>query len=509
MTRRFLRPSIRAAGALLVLLLAGPALGEPVGDEQSRLLEVRRWQIELSSARADMARAEELFAEGLVSQAEMERQKARVAGAQLSYQQAVLSLLSVEPRVTVQRAVKERFADGRRSVNLTVVNLTPTFDDEQFRMLDNFEGGDPLPDSLRTRDLRDVFVSLKNAGETDQLGRLLQRGTTIGLPYEVHMDELPYGQPRTLRFELLRDVDSVLVSVTYKGQIQEIDLQLEQGQSDRAATVSSAQLSQEADLGSQARYALRLERSTVDQRNLQLRVLGLPRQISYSFIDPGTEARLTQLQFPPGVTHQDLGLRLHLPERADDEVPLDEPLGFWVAALEADEAERLDEEAPDPEALAASQAGLLRLELVARGTGRIELSAPTLFSEVRRGEPVVTTLLVRNTGSRRLDNVHTAVDAPPGWRVEVAPEHLPSLPMRQERELGLRVEAPPDVPVGDYELRIRTDGTTGDRRLPPEEKIYRISIQARSKMGALTTTLGLLVLLVVGVVVGGMRLARR
>ena len=58
---------------------------------------------------------------------------------------------------------------------------------------------------------------------------------------------------------------------------------------------TSTQISQEADLGAQATYSLVLGRSTVDVRSFELKVLNLPQQIDYSFVDPTTEARLSQL----------------------------------------------------------------------------------------------------------------------------------------------------------------------------------------------------------------------
>jgi hypothetical protein len=495
----------------LLGLLALPLAAQPaVRNDESRILDVRRRQLELRSAQSELTRTEELFKQGLVSQAVLERSQADLAERQLDYQQAVLGVLNMEPRASVRRAVKVQTPDGRRLVRLTIANLTPAFDDAQFRMLNNFEGAEPLPDALRTRHLRDLFISLQDTGEPDPAGRAVGRGTTIALPYELHLSELRYGSSRTLEFQLLRDVDSVLVAIGHKGQVQEIDLQLEQAGTERVVEVTSAQVSQETDLGGQATFDLRLERPTVDMRSLQLRVLGLPAQISHSFLDPKSEARLSQVTFPPGVTQQGLGLRLFLPDRADDRVRIDQPLAFWVVvAGDAQAASFPEGQTITPEQILASKAGALRLEVIPRGVGRIEVLAGSLFSQIRAGESAETTLQVRNTGTRRLDNVQLTARAPLGWRIEMQPEVVPALDIQQDREIRLKITPPADVDMGDYEVRIKAESFANNREVPSEEKIYRVGVKARSRIWTSAAVLGTLLLVVVGVVISGLKLMRR
>ncbi len=361
-------------------------------DEQRRWLEVRRRQIELQAARQEVKRMEELFAEGLVPKAKLDQARTDLDKAQLSYQEAVLSLLALEPHISVRQAVKYQTADGRKFVRLTVANLTPTFDDSQFRLLQNFEGADPIPEELRQRDVQDIFVSLKDPGEqlsgslTGTIAERSARGTTISLPYERHIPRLNYGEEKTMEFQLLRDVSSVIVSVSYKGQTLEQIVQLQQSEGESTVTVSSTQFSQEADLGGQATYDLRLERSTVDVRSFELKVVNLPRQITYSFIDPSTQARLSQINFPAGVTEQRLGLRLFLPERADEQVKIDQPLEFWVLVMDKTQAQRFQQERIySPGEIEQSRAGRVRLVVIPRGVGRIEVSAVSLFSEISDG----------------------------------------------------------------------------------------------------------------------------
>lgn len=482
-----------------------------VSDEQRRFLEVRRRQIELQTARQEVKLMEELFSKGLVPKTKLDQARTELEKAQLSYQEAVLSLLALEPRISVRRAVKSQTADGRKLVRLTIANLTPTFDDSQFRLLSNFEGADPIPDELRRRDVQDIFISLKDPGEsagaTTERGA---RGTTISLPYEIHIPKLAYGEEKTLEFQLLRDVASVIVSASYKGQTLEQVIQLQQAEGERTVTVTSTQFSQEADLGGQATYDLRLERSTVDVRSFELKVVNLPRQISYSFIDPNTQARLSQITFPAGVTEQRLGLRLFLPERADEQVRIDEPLEFWALVMDERQARQFQaERIYSPAEIEDSRAGRVRLLIIPRGVGRIEVSAVSLFSEIQTGEAVETTITIRNAGTRRLDNIKLTAEYPLNWRVEIQPDIIPALEINREEVVKLKIVPPPDVTVGDYEVRIKTESYAYGRRVPSEDKIYRVSVKAQTSLWATLGLIGGLLALVIGIVIFGIKLTKR
>lgn len=498
--------------ALALLLLASVSLlpistasADSVTDMQRRVLEVRRRQVELRAERAELDRKQLLFKEGLISSVEIDRARTSVEKAQLGYQEAILSLLSLQPRIAVTEAIKYQDEVGRKFVRLTVENLTPTFDDEQFNLLNNFEGAEPIPEELKTRDIRDIFISLQDTG-----GAGSGRGTTIALPYELHIPQLRYGESRTITFQFLRDVQQLVVAATYMGQLREIDIQLQQAESGSAVEISSTQLSQEGDLGTQVNYALRLERSSVDVRGFQLRVLNLPRQITWSFVDPASGARLSQLNFPAGVTRQDLELRLFLPEQADAEVSLDAPRQFLAVASPIGDPLDLTPSRPwSLEEILKSGAGALSLEVVPRGIGKIEVAAATLFSEIKSGEQVRAQLTLRNRGTRQLDTVRILAEGPLGWKTEIVPDRVPSIELGKEADVELRVTPPEDVSVGDYEVRIRTESYAYNRRVPSEDKNYRINVKPGSNLlGTLLLILALCTL-VAGAVFFTIKLTRR
>ena len=509
MLREIKRRFLIAYSLMVLLLPVVHATGTDQGDEQRRFLEVRRRQIDLQAARKQLDRSEKLASQGLVPQTEVERERNNVSLAQLNYQQAVLALLDLQPRISVKSAVKTRTVEGRQFVRLVIANLTPTFDDSQFRLLSDFEGADPIPESLRSRSVSDIFVALRDSGafsnESGAVG--VGAGATISLPYEAHIPRLSYGENRTLNFQLLRDVDAVTVALTYKNQTQEIPIQLQYASTNGEIQISSPQSSLEADLGSSATYELSFERPSVDVRSFRLSVANVPREISYSFIDLESQSRLSQIDFSPGVIRKSLGLKLFLPERAGDQVIIDRPIEFLALAL--DEASGSKAPLNALSHLETSGSGVIRLAIIPRGVGRIETVAPSLFSEIDRGQAVETSLTLRNNGTRRLDNIRVTAQCPGDWRSEITPDLIHSLESGSESIAAVKIIPPPDVSTGDYEIRIRTESFADNRRIQTDDKVYRISIKHRASLLSTGALVGGLLVIVLGVVVFGVKLTKR
>lgn len=496
----------------LAISLAPSVLGQGSGvaGERRWLIELRRQQLELREAQSHLERVRELADQGLVSQTELEQAEVGLRKAHIDYQEALLNLFAQQPKISVERAVKSQGEDGRKWVELTVVNLTPQFSLSHLRLLDDIQGGEPIPKSLTTRAVGDIFISLQDTGEPNLQGRTGERGTTIALPYEVHVPRLEYGERKSLSFQLLRDVSSVVAAISYHGFERELDIQLQQAETERSASLSSTQISQEVDLGSQATFDLRLERSTVDSASFYLQVLNLPAQISASFVDPETSARLSQINLPAGVTNKILNLRLSLPERAGGEVVIGQPVEFWaVVANSRAMQELLESRSYGAEEIQASRAGYVRLELIPRGVGKIEVNAPTLFTEIVRGDAAAVSLSIRNAGTRPLINVEVRAETPMDWRVQIEPRLIQALPVGDEREVTVEVEPPGDVPIGDYEVRIKTICYADNRPVPSEDKLYRLTVKGQPNIVMKASLSVLLLVLVGGMVFLGLRLTRR
>lgn len=501
MTARLLLAAAVLAAALAAPLGAQPASGYNPRDDQYRLLGLVRAKAEYEHAETEYGRARELFERQVISDQELAARRAERERARVNYLQQSLAAASVQPHIAVERAVKSRGPDGGSRVRLALRNTTGGAAEAE-----RLEGAiDPaLLAQLRSGEAREVYVSLK--AEPGPAGAI------ISAPYERRIARMRSGQAAVLEFGLLRDADEVVVSVGHGGTTEERKIYLEQDASADIVAVQSTQFSQEADLGAQATYDLRLERFTRGRDVFRLAVVGLPRGVAAEFRDPASGARLTQLRFPEGTGQRELQLVVTLPRRAEGGLRADEPVPFWAMVLDPESDARLRAAAgtPDEEREAAAlRAGKAKLEIVPRGIGRIEVRAANLYHEIRPGDSVAMEVVVRNAGSQAVTGLRLRADAPQGWEARVDPELVPELAVGAQRRVRVVLAPPRGVTVGDYEARLRTESAAGDRRVEAEDKTLRVHVtSAVNWVGT-----GLLGILLVGIVAGvvtlGARLVRR
>jgi len=509
--RRYAGTLVRVVvgGAMAVGLMAGlPGGGKAQNygnynprDDQYRLLGMTRAQADYALALREYERVRDLRGQNLGSEAELEQVRARMEGARVNYLQAALAIVFASPHIVIDRALKYQRPDGRKWVRVTVRNEAET-GAEGAKLADIIDS--TLLRQLKPEEIPNVYVSLKD----DAAGG----GAIISSPYEARIPILRFGQPVTLDFRLLRDVEAVTVAMTYANQSSERRVLLEKDATANIVTIQSSQFSQEGDLGTQVSYDLQFERFTSDLSGVRLEVAGLPREIRYEFRDPVSNARLTQLRFPEGTTSQRLSLVLFLPQRDAGRFRLDQPIGFWAFALDRDGAARFAELARD--SLTAAEAaqvpsGKVRLELIARGVGRLDVGSANLYHEINRGDSVTMEFTLRNTGSRLVNGARLAADLLPDWRAAFTPELVPTVPIDGEVRVKLLLVPPRDIPVGDYDVKVRTVAISADRQVDTEDKTVRVHVTQPAAWAGTVFLVLLLVGLVAGMVWFGLKLTKR
>lgn len=474
-------------------------LAEPsVNVEQQRILELKKLQLALASARATLESSQNLYQAGVIPATELDRAKLEYQQSEINFQQAFLQLFSDVPRITLVGALKLQEPDGKRLVRLTLRNVSSVTLDYKAFGIDSPDV--PIPSDLKLREITNVIVSLREYDPAGSLGPIISR------PYEIIIPVLAAGRERRLQFELLKDVDVVTVWMNYAGKTDQREVQLEKDASANIVTVTSATFSQEADLGAQATFDLALEQFTRVTNSFKLIVLNLPSQINYEFVEPATNARLSQVRFPEGVTSLKLQLRLSLPDQAGD-IALDHPFAFWV--LVADPMSMPAAALHSEQEIRAVRAGKVLLELIPRGVGKLEVSAPVLYQEIKPGERTSLGLVVKNTGTRRIQNVKVSADNPIDWRTEISPTVIPVLEPFREEMVSAVIIPPPDVGVGDYEVRIKTEAMNGGRKIQSEDKINRVHVTGAAGMMSILVLGGILVVVFAGIILLGVKVSRR
>lgn len=476
----------------IVLLFAAnfPALAQEHVEQDPRQMSLAllRARVELDQADSAYARTLHLRDRNLISAAELEARLADRDRAALSVMERWVALTAAEPRLRVIHASKRRAATGDIVARITAkIDVpTPPVDVSADRFRDLTRGLLPASGA--------VFMSLK-----DEVG---SGGTAIGVPYQYRWRQEQEGI-RYVEFRLLRDVDAVVVSLVSAGRREEHKVWLEADVSG-TITVQPHPFSQEADVGAEASYELSLERFGGDDRPVRLAVEGLPASIPHAFVDPESGARIGQLRFADGQRQRRLRLTLSMPAPSAAALVIDSAYRFMVVASTDDEG-RTTEARGLPRGIRSAGAGIAELEVVPRGVGRAELRASNLFHEVQEGEIAEIAVTVHNTGTRALDQVRVMVEGPSGWNVESAPAELRAVAPNTERSVRLRLTPRAGAELGDFEARLRLDGSSGSTRLAGEPTIVRLRLRART--GGLATAAFLGGLLVLAA--GGVGIARK
>jgi len=482
---------------LLIFLCS--TIGNSQEDQASLLLDLKKARAAYEIAKQKLINDQKLYENKAISEAEFNQTKNELLSREVDYQKLILRVMAQQSYIIVEKAVKYQNRRGDRRVKIT---LRSTMEGNQ-EYLNQFQAHfDVFTPEMRSSKIYNIFVSLVN----------LEDQTIIGSPYEIRIPKLDLGQTAIADFGLLRDVESLQVSLNYSGRKDQKNIYLEKDASANIVDINSTQFSQEANLGSQAAFDLTLERFSATDDVYQLTVLNLPRQISYDFIDAETNARLSQIKFTQGVNTKKLSLKTYLPDRDDEQVVIDQPLAFYAVVLSRDEFDKLKDQRDkifSQKELNTIQAGKVKLELIPRGVGRIEVRAPSLYHEITVGDSVAMDITVRNDGTRRLDNIKISTDNPLHWRSIIQPDLIRSLEPEKEEIVHITLIPPSDVGVGAQEVKIKTEALADNRRVETEDKTVRIQVEAETPILWTTILILLLIGLVVGIVVFGIKISRR
>ena len=468
-------------------------------DQASLLLDLKKARAAYQVALQKMESDRKLYENKAISEDEFNTSKNEAMGREVDYQKLILRVIGQQSYIIVEHAVKYQNASGERRVRVT---LRSTMEGNQDYLNQFQEHFDVFTPEMRSSKIYNIFVSLIGLADN----------TIIGVPYEEHIPTLDLGGAATADFGLLKDVETVKVTLNYGGRKDEKNIYLEKDASANVVDINSTQFSQEVDLGGAASFDLTLERFSSSDDVYKLALVNLPRQVSYDFLDGETGARLSQVKFVQGVNTKKLSLKAYLPERDDEQVVIDRPLEFYALVLSLGQFEKMGDIAGrtfGPKELEALGAGMVRLELIPRGVGRIEVRAPSLYHEITVGDSVVMEVTVKNIGTRRLDNIKISTDNPLNWRSSVAPDLIRSLDPEKEEIVRLALLPPSDVGVGAQEVKIKTEALADNRRVQTEDKTVRIQVRAKAELLWTSVLVLALVGLLVGIVVFGVKISRR
>ncbi len=483
----------------LFILLAWSSAMLNAQDRASLILDLKKAKVAYEMAKSKFENDDKLLNEKAISQMEYSKSKNELLSAEVEYQKLMLQLVSEQSYIIVEKAVKYQTPSGDKRVRVTIRSSMEGNQDYLSQFKDH---ADLFTPEMRSGKTYNIFVSLNN----------LEDKTIIGSPYEIRIPSIDLGESVNVDFGLLRDVESLQVLLNYNNKKDEKNIFLEKDSSTNFIDIASTQFSQEADLGSNTSYDLSLERFSSSDDVFRLLVVNLPRQISYSFEDTETGARLSNLKFNQGTNLRKLSLKTYLPERYDEKVVIDQPIIFYALVIANNGSEEFEK---DPyriyqeEELRNIQGGKIRLELIPRGVGKLEVRATNLYQEITVGDEINMNITVKNYGTRRVNNIKVETDNPLNWVSAIEPSLIRSLDPEQEEQVKISIVPPADVSVGAQEVKIKTEAYANNQRVETDDKTVRIQVNAKPNLVGTILLIILLIGIIVGVVVFGIKISKR
>ena len=478
---------------IFFLFLSGSIFAQNSG-QASIMLDLKKARADYEVARQQFENNTRLYDEKAISANEYTKSKNELLSLEVNYQKLILQLISQQSYVIIDRAVKYQTASGERRVKITVKSTLEGNEEYLSQFKEHFDVFTP---EMRAGKVYNIFVSLLDIADQ----------TIIGSPYEYQIPAIEMEKEASADFELLKDVETLRVSLNYNGRRDEKNIYLKKDASMNVIDISSMQFSQEADLNSSVTYGLTLERFSTSDDIYRLMVVGLPQQITYEFVDESN--RVSQIRFAQGVNIKRLSLRLFLPDRDDEQIRIDQPIRFQALTLTNEKYNQLAGKDMSPDQLAEMACGNEALELVPRGRGRIEVRATNLYHEISAGDSVTMNITVRNAGTRRLDNIKVTTDYPLGWSTTVSPNLIRTLDPEKETTVHICITPPKDGGIGAQEVKIKTEALADNRKVETEDKTIRIQVNARTSVFGTVMLLMLLIGIIVGLVWFGIKLSRR
>ena len=416
--------------------------------------------------------------------------------AKIELEKTKLDLLRNATHISILEAKKYNTLDGKRMAQITLQN---TSNISQAMTASKDLSRSEIAALLR---IQNIIVSL-------------EEGAIVAEPYEIIIPSLKLGQKKTLTFKLLRDPQKVGVRMRFLDTEHLTQIVLKKEALHDVPTINSAQFSQEGDQGSRVRFDILLERLAEEERSFRLVVINLPHELKYAFVDPLTEARLTQVKFTEETPKQRLNLVITIPEKLRRDL-IDRTIKFYVFVTEASEFKTINtlrkkygDKPIELKDIVHIKGNKVALELIPRGVGELEVVISNRYQEIKMDQDVTIRVDIRNKGTLAVQNVKAVVDPPYEWQAEVTPSLVKEIRPGEKAPVDIKVLLPQDLSVGEYDVQVEAQGEVGNEKVESIEKSITIRVGARSHVLGNIALVGGLVVLVIGIAVVSIRISRR
>ena len=420
-------------------------------DERFRILALEKAKIRLELSERNWQNAKELFEKRLISKDEYKLYELQYKNDKLNYDQYLLSVIFDKPYITILQADKIKDEQGEIFVEIKLKNSSGgNYGIEETIMEDIQES------KISAYEMYNLYVSIKDLNRN-----------IISQPYEYHIFKMTSDQEYFIRFKLLKDVESVIISTNYGDKIDEKQVYLSRRRDSNLIMINPDFYAQEIENGQMATFRLRMEYFGDTRQSFRLVTENLPDIFTWDVISTQSQVNLSSLSFSPSESQQTFGLRIRVPERIGDNIEFDKPIVFNVMLKN-----QYDE-----------IAGHSELQIVPTGRVSMKISVNNLYWKGDDTEEITfKSLRLENDGMKPITNISADVFLPPDWEYQLIPDKIERLNPGERIPVELRVKMNKKVMPGIYQVKIKMTGNFVNRNLQTSEIDFKAEVVKKANI---------------------------
>ena len=423
-------------------------------DERFRIIALEKAKIRLDLSERQWSNARELLEQNFITQEEFLRIDLQYRTDRLNFYQFMLSVIYDNPHISVVRADKITDVNGEVFIDLTIKNTSGGNYGLEETILSDMSD---IP--LAITGLFNLYVSIKD----------FQR-TIISQPYEYHILRLNFNEEYSIRFRILKDLDSAIISTNYGDRISEKQIYFTRRQDRNLVSIIPDIYAQEIETGQMATFRLAMEYFGNTRQSFTVAMEGLPEIFTWDVISLANNVTMSRLVFSPADTRQNYGLRVRVPERLGASVEFDRPIEFNLSLRNA----------------AGEIAGISELQIVPTARVSMRLVVNNLFWRGNDTEEIrFAQIRLENEGMRPITNISAELFLPANWEYEITPERIEILNPNDRIPIELRIRMPADVLPGIYQIRYRMIGNSVNRVLQTAEIEFRAEVVKKTNVAVI------------------------
>jgi uncharacterized membrane protein len=447
-------------------------------DERFKLLAVQKAKLRMEQSEQDMKNARQLLDKNCISKNEYQQCESQFLNDKLNYEQYMLSVIYDKPYISVVSAFKTQKADGQIYVELMLANTSGGNYAIQQAVADEKSDQNQLhPDTMYN-----LYVSLQD-----------EQRNIISQPYEYHIESLKLGANQHIRFSLLKDVESVIVSVNYGDQISEKKILLKRKGTSNTVTIAPDVYAQDVQNGETAVFHLAMEYFGDSRKNLVPEILNLPPGFTWSIVNESNNLTISNLVFSTSQAKQNYILYVTIPEKEGTNIVMDRPLPFILSLSSKDK----------------EIAGTVDLQITPAGKAELAVTLLNLYYQINKGKSLeLYPVTLENKGIKPITNISYDLSLPTNWEYKAIPAQITKLEAKQKMKIRIVIIPAENTGKGIYDMKLTVNGKNVDKPVVTPEQLVKLEIQEKGNLWLIIGSVLLAMAFVAGLVYGMIRISK-